>query len=96
MVAEFQDLWHEGGGNNVGAMCWRTHVPDAHDADPRPMPHLAVMTPIGVFCIDCPETDPPYGKWQRSGEPPNVSVTPSININDGQWHGYLTSGEFVP
>ena len=30
--------------------------------------------------------------WNRDEEKP--TCTPSININNGHWHGYLTDGEF--
>lgn len=30
-------------------------------------------------------------KWTRTGEPPNVTVTPSIN-HQGVYHGWLTNG----
>jgi len=90
------DCWFEGGGERVGAMCWRNHPASEHDTDPRPFPHLGVMTPAGLVCLDCPETDPPHRKWARTGEPPNVSVTPSLNVNKEQWHGFLTDGMLVP
>ena len=93
------DCWHEGGGQNIGAMAWGRHEIDEHDSDPRPLPHLQVMTPAGLVCLDCPESDPPYGKWTRTGDPPRVSVVPSLNVNEGNpgaWHGYLTDGVLTP
>lgn len=82
----------------MGAMTWWNHQADEHDPDPRPFPHLAVMTPGGLVCVDCPESDPPYGKWTRTGQPPDVTVSPSLNINEGTpgaWHGFLQNGELV-
>jgi len=32
--------------------------------------------------------------WQWDGNEDNPTVTPSININNGHWHGYLTGGVF--
>lgn len=61
------------------------------------MPHLAVMTPAGLACLDCPATkDPPGRYWIRVGEPPRVTVTPSLNIADETWHGWLTDGVLTP
>lgn len=92
MVADRQEAWDAG----VGAMFWRHHEPEPYDHHMRDMPHLAVVTPAGLFCIDCPQTDPPYDYWVRTGEPPHVSVTPSINVNDDEWHGFLTDGVLTP
>lgn len=83
----------------VGAMGWREHRRyEKHDTDPRPMPHLAVVTPAGLVCLDCPSRA--VGTyWTRTGEPPNVTVTPSLNVSpelgDGGWHGFLTDGALV-
>jgi hypothetical protein len=96
MVERVMDAFEDGGGERVGAIMWRTHDRDEHDAAPRPFPHLGVMTPAGLICLDCPETDPPYGYWTRTGEPPLVSVTPSLNVNKEQWHGWLTNGVLTP
>lgn len=90
------DCWREGGGKNVGAMVWRHHVLHEYDTQPRPFPHLSVMTPAGLVCIDCPETDPPHDYWTRTGEPPMVTVMPSINVNEGEWHGFVTDGVLTP
>jgi hypothetical protein len=99
MLAELGDLWEDGGGQRVGAMTWWSHEREPHDAAPRPMPHLAVMTPAGLVCLDCPATDPPHGYWTRTGEPPSVTVTPSLNISEGEptaWHGFLAGGVLTP
>lgn len=82
----------------VGAMAWRSHGRNVvRDVAPRPMPHLSVMTPAGLVCLDCPASlpQPPGQYWTRTGDPPDITVTPSLNINDGQWHGWLTNGELV-
>lgn len=96
MVANVMECFIPGGGNNVGAMAWRNHAPEPYDASPRPFPHLGVMTSAGLVCIDCPDTDPPHGYWTRTGVPPLVTVTPSINVNNDDWHGYLTNGVLTP
>lgn len=83
-----------------GAMWW---APLTYG--PRPVERaLWVILPnnAGAFCIDGPSTHMDdqakkitYGDgWRRSGEPPNVTVTPSIDAV-GEWHGWLTNGELV-
>jgi hypothetical protein len=81
----------------VGAMWWWTHengTAQELGPDPRPMPHLAVRTQQGRFCIDCASSDGTY--WTRAGVPPDVTVTPSINIGPELWHGWLTDGALTP
>lgn len=95
MVDRVMDCWDES-GQRVGAMFWGNHQVDEHDTNPRPFPHLEVMTPAGLVCLDCPETDPPYGKWTRTGDPPLVTVAPSLNVNKEQWHGWLQNGVLTP
>lgn len=60
---------------------------------------LVVKTPGGEWMIDSKAQD---GKgWTRNGEPPNLTVTPSIGIGaegKGQpwkYHGFLTYGYLV-
>lgn len=80
----------------IGAMWLREHgpLPAVEDPEPRPMPHLAVMTPAGLWCIDCPSSDD-HTYWSRRGVPPGVSASPSVNINNEEWHGHLVAGELV-
>lgn len=99
MVEKVMDCWEEGGKQRVGAMVWGRHSYEEHDTLKLPFPHLQVMTPAGLVCLDCPETDPPYGHWQREGEPPNVTAFPSLNVAEGSpmaWHGWLRGGELTP
>lgn len=101
MVTFLDECW-DGGERRVGAMVWRHHT-RLHDLDtaPRPMPHLAVMTPAGLACLDCPATGgnkQPGRYWARTGEPPLVTVTPSLDVNPGgdpHWHGFITGGVLV-
>lgn len=50
---------------------------------------LVVMTPAGEWTIDGPSEG--GGHWTRTGEPPKVTVQPSINF-PGKFHGWLTAG----
>jgi len=53
---------------------------------------ICVVLPNGTwFLVDSKTTTGPDG-WVVTGEPPNITVQPSINVV-GLWHGYLTSGE---
>lgn len=59
-------------------------------------PPLMVRLPGGIdFCIDS-RADCPGGEvgWQVSGEPPHITVSPSINVS-GVYHGYLRNGEIT-
>lgn len=80
-----------------GAMFFRSHpaLTPAEDPQPRPMPHLAVMTPAGLWCTDCPASDDPT-YWSRHGTPPRVTVSPSVNVNNEEWHGHLRNGALIP
>jgi hypothetical protein len=96
MVGEVMDCWHEGGGRNVGAMSWRSHeMSRDYDVEPRPLPHLSVMTSAGLVCLDCPSSDPPHSYWRWTGVPPKITVTPSLNVSRGEWHGWLVAGQLV-
>jgi len=54
-------------------------------------PPVAVYTPDGwLFVVDGNATSG-AGGWTVSGEPPNLTVTPSINIV-GCYHGWITNG----
>ncbi len=34
--------------------------------------------------------------WTVTGEPPNITVSPSINIGPEIWHGHIQNGALVP
>jgi hypothetical protein len=52
---------------------------------------LDVMMPNGdVFCIDAAVSGERRG-WNVSGDPPRITVKPSINII-GRYHGFVTDG----
>lgn len=53
---------------------------------------ISAVCPNGeVWCID--EEASSGGFWERTGEPPNLTVTPSIVAGD--YHGHLTAGSFT-
>lgn len=82
-----------------GALFWRHHERDLErDTSPRPMPHLAFYSPAGLVCLDCPASppDPPGSYWTRTGDPPNITVSPSINVSEDTWHGFIQNGTWTP
>lgn len=92
-----EGAWTETGEQRVGAMGYWSHGRSERDTEPKAMPHLAVMTPIGLVCLDCPATsDPPGRYWLRVGEPPLITVSPSLNVNNELWHGWIVNGEMTP
>lgn len=56
-------------------------------------PFLWVMTPGGAWCVDGASSSGGPG-WTRTGEPPNVTATPSIHVV-GRYHGWLRDGALV-
>lgn len=86
MVDQWSDLWHEGGGNNVGAMNGRVGAM-ARDGE-----QLCVMTPAGL--VNITQAGKPGG-WTVTGEAPNITMHPSLNVGEGSddhWHGWLRDG----
>lgn len=59
-------------------------------------PHLLVRTPGGDWDVDMASSNGDGEGWERTGEPPKVTVRPSIGICDKQggwkYHGFLTDG----
>ena len=43
------------------------------------------------FCVDSKASDQDAKGWTVTGEPPNITVDPSINI-EGYWHGWIKNG----
>ena len=88
-----------------GAMWWDRYTHFGTTADKELYARaraLFVCLPDGTpFCVDGPAyhfDDTTHkvvygGMWTRTGEPPLVSATPSVNT--GSWHGWLTNGELV-
>lgn len=54
---------------------------------------ITVKTPAGAWVIDGPSIDQPAQKWARTGEPPKITVRPSIGISSPiRYHAFLTDG----
>lgn len=69
------------------------HEPNGlvYDRNPDGMV-LCVRTPGGDWLIDGPSDT--GGSWSRTGEVPNITVTPSI-LQRGKYHGELLGGYLV-
>lgn len=79
----------------VGAMWWARWLPRAWWG-PEGQGCLCVVTPGGMWPIDGPASRPGGGEsapgaWTRTGEPPAITVAPSINLV-GRYHGFLRDG----
>ena len=65
---------------------WWADIPEWCGPDGRA---LMVMTPGGAWHVDGPANNGPG--WERSGDPPRFTASPSILIN-GKYHGWLRDG----
>ncbi len=41
-------------------------------------------------------TSAPFTYWEVTGEAPNITIKPSINIGPEWWHGWITDGVMAP
>ena len=54
---------------------------------------ITVKTPAGLWVVDGPSTDQRAQKWTRTGEPPTITVRPSVEISSPiRYYGFLTDG----
>jgi len=91
----------EGGYRGYAALhgdCFR--APE-FDGDGREAWCVVLPNGAGLWATTTRSTDPPHDLWDASGEPPNLTVHPSINAGDdsgtyGNWHGWITNGEMTP
>ena len=82
VIDQPKDLWSD----TVEGDMWRTP-----DRDHAGREAWFIRLPNDVFWCT---TDRPEGTeqmWDVSGEPPNITVSPSINAI-GSWHGFITDG----
>lgn len=92
-------MWRYVAGDTDGRECWWIVLPhtDARLGTPGHPSTLSWRT------TDRAST-PPHEMWQVAGTPPNITVTPSIDVEcwvmrDGEpvrdgsyWHGFITNG----
>ena len=94
-----------------GCLYWNTDYPENYYWDNHKGPHLMAVLPNGHhWCIDsrannCTLPDDRLHRcWVRTGEIPNITVGKGGNtcsagagsILSGDYHGFLTKGEFIP
>ena len=81
--------------DDPGAM-WRW--PDL-DADGREAWVVVLPNEAGIWWTTYYATGTEQ-MWEVTGEPPNITVSPSINAGDGpgkgNWHGFITDGVMTP
>lgn len=75
---EVGDMWRTPANDHENRECWFIHLPN------------------GVYWYTTADETGKDGwnGWTVTGEPPNITVTPSINA-EGHWHGFITNGELV-
>jgi hypothetical protein len=74
----------------IGAMFYSNELYDIKRGVGPDGKCLYVVTPGGHWPVDHPSSDNGPG-WTRTGEPPNVTASPSINFV-GRYHGFLQNG----
>lgn len=89
------DWW--GLADDPGAM-WR--VPE-WDKDGRECWAIALPNRAGIWWTTYRAGDNTNGPlWDVTGEPPNITVKPSINAGENDtphgWHGFITDGVMTP
>jgi hypothetical protein len=84
----------------AGAMWFADWMPYSKGPDGRCLVVRCPADPDGSgvsdWMPDGPSLTNPAPAWQRTGEPPRVTVTPSIFVSPpAGFHGFLTAGELV-
>ena len=76
---------------------WPCHIED-HSSIPGRAPCWIVRLPDGAawWHTNALPTSGGGSYWTVTGEPPNITVQPSINVGPEIWHGHITNGELVP
>ena len=100
-VQEVGMMWRYVLGDAEGRECWWIVLPNEKPVEPGLPSHISWRTTDRASA-------PPHEMWEVSGEPPHLTVTPSIDVEcwrvgpdkqtyrDGShWHGFITAGELV-
>lgn len=90
VVAEPGDMWHDLYADKLLSRQYK----EQHKGDRPPL--FVCLPNKRVFCLDSKaENASDGGGWTVKGEPPNVTVEPSILVERGPrggYHGYLRDG----
>jgi hypothetical protein len=94
------ELWPQGtdGAPAAAGACARCPI-ESHFGQPgRSYVCWMVRLPGdgGWWHTNMKSTDEPRAYWTVTGEAPNFTVTPSINVGPEWWHGWITGGELTP
>lgn len=73
--------------------CWNTD--GSHTVEGRG-PCWVVRLPGGAAWFHTNMEASGGGYWDVSGEAPNLTVHPSINVGPEIWHGWITNGQLDP
>lgn len=67
----------------------------AHDVAGR-APCWVIRLPGGAYVFHTNMEASTGGFWDVTGEPPLITVKPSINVGPEIWHGWITDGSLSP
>jgi len=93
-------MWRYSDGDVDGIECWWIVLPNTKPQGPGYASEVSWRTTDR-------SSKPPHERWAISGTPPNLTVTPSIDVEcwlnqngqrvrDGSyWHGFITNGELI-
>lgn len=94
-------MWRYPQGDEAGRECWWIVLPNWKPAEPGLPDRISWRTTDRASAA-------PHEMWDVTGVAPNLTVTPSIDVEcwrvgldqqsyrDGShWHGFLTNGELV-
>lgn len=97
-IVDGPPLDHEGIPNSWAAPpgdMWRCpNAGGSHDVEGRD-PCWVVRLPGGAYTWHTNMASSDGGWWTVTGEPPAITVYPSINVGPDIWHGWITNGELV-
>lgn len=94
-------MWRYEAGEADGIVCWWVELPNEKPVEPGLPSHISWRTTDRA-------SKPPHERWDVTGEAPNLTVSPSIDVEcwrvgpDGKpyrdgshWHGHIINGRLV-
>jgi hypothetical protein len=82
------DMWRVPKDDFEGRECWYIVLPSIGE-------YASKAGALNTWHTTARSSNDAEGMWEVTGEPPNITVRPSINVM-GDWHGWITDGELVP